>query len=205
MNSSSEPSPLYLQNVNYGLQTGLFDSYKTEKSDVVMLGNSLTAGANWNELLNRNNIINRGISGDITEGFLHRLDQIYRLNPKLCFTEGGINDLYANIPVKVVFENYKKIVGNLCSHEITPIIQSTLFVSTKWHDAIEKNKEVAELDVLLQNLSKENNIEFVNLNATMSTENELHEDLTYDGVHLTAKGYALWGVEVDMVLKERGL
>ncbi len=196
---------LYLSNANYTLQTELFDAYKTETAGVVMLGDSLTAGVNWNELLGRKNIVNRGISGDITEGFLHRLEQIYRLKPQLCFVEGGINDLYGNIPVKIVFENYKKIVMNLGSHDIIPIIQSTLFVSPKWHSSTEKNSEVAELDSLLQSFSTENNITFLNLNTTMSTNNQLHEDLTYDGVHLTAKGYVLWGAEVDEALKKHKL
>jgi hypothetical protein len=31
-----------------------------------MLGNSLTAGVDWNELLDRPDIANRGIGGDIT-------------------------------------------------------------------------------------------------------------------------------------------
>ncbi len=202
---TTQMDSLYLENANYTIQTGLYDKYKTGNAEIVMLGNSLTAWVDWNELLNRKNIANRGIAGDITEGYLHRLDQVYRLNPKLCFVEGGINDLYSNVPVDVVVKNYQKIVENLRSHAIIPIIQSTLFVSPKWRDASAKNKEVAELNSLLQSFAKENNIEFVNLNATMSTDNQLHDDLTYDGVHLTANGYMLWGAEVEKVLKGRGL
>lgn len=203
--SGGQTDALYLQNANYTIQTGLFDKYKTARADIVMLGNSLTAWVSWNELLGRKNIANRGIAGDITEGYLHRMEQIYRLKPKLCFVEGGINDLYANVSVDVVFKNYEKIVENLRLHKIIPIIQSTLFVSPKWHSAVAKNKEVTELNSLLQSFSKKNNIEFINLNATMSTNNQLHDDLTYDGVHLTAKGYSLWGAEVDRALKKHGL
>ncbi len=202
LRAAAQSGSLYLQNANYKIQTELFERYKTGHADVVMLGNSLTQWADWNELLGRTNIANRGIAGDITEGYLQRMDQIYRLKPKLCFVEGGINDLYSNVPVDVVFENYKKIVENLRSHKIIPILQSTLFVSPKWHSAAAKNKEVAELNSLLQAFSKKNNIEFINLNATMSADNQLHDNLTYDGVHLTAKGYELWGAEVENVLKK---
>lgn len=205
LKANAHMDSLYLQNANYIIQTEIFDTYRTAHADVVMLGNSLTAWVDWNELLNRKNIANRGIAGDITDGYLHRMEQIYRLKPKLCFVEGGINDVYANVPVNVVFANYKKIVENLRSYKIIPIIQSTLFVSPKWHSAVAKNAEVAELNSLLQSFSKKDNIEFINLNDTMSSNNQLHEDLTYDGVHLTAKGYALWGAEVDKTLKKHGL
>ncbi len=196
---------LYLQNPNYTIQTDVFDAYKTARAEVVMLGDSLTAWVDWSELLDRRSIANRGIAGDITSGYLHRMEQVYRLKPKLCFVEGGINDLYVNVPVNEAFVNYAKIVEGLRSHTIIPIIQSTLFVSPKWHDAIGKNMEVAELNSLLEAYAAANSIEFINLNATMSGNNQLHEALTYDGVHLTAKGYALWGIEVDRALRKHGV
>ena len=196
---------LYLQNKNYALQTALFDLYATQQTDVVMLGNSLTQWVDWNELLGRKNIANRGIASDVTAGYLHRLDQIYRLKPKLCFIEGGINDLYANVPVDGVVENYVKIVEALQAKNIIPIIQSTLFVSPKWHNAVEKNKEVAELNNRLAEFAKEHSIEFINLNAVMSTNNLLRDELTHDGVHLIAAGYKIWGDEVGKILLRHGL
>ncbi|MEK7250541.1 MAG: GDSL-type esterase/lipase family protein, partial [Bacteroidota bacterium] len=156
MKAHAQLDSLYLKNKNYPIQTSLYDLYKTEHADVVMLGNSLTQWVDWNELLGRKNIANRGIAGDVTSGYVHRLEYVYKLKPKLCFIEGGINDIYANVPVDVVYENYKKIVEELRSHSITPIIQSTLFVSPKWHDAVEKNKEVASLNSLLEEFAKKN-------------------------------------------------
>lgn len=205
INANSQLEKLYLQNLNYHVRIALFAAYRTQHADIVMLGNSLTEWVDWNELLGRKNIANRGIASDVTGGYLHRLEQVYKLKPKLCFIEGGINDLYANVPVDVVFENYTKIVDTLRLHSITPIIQSTLFVSPKWHDAFEKNKEVAILNSLLEAYAKTNNVEFVDLNAVMSTNNELRDDLTHDGVHLTSAGYKIWGEEVEKVLQEYGL
>ena len=191
---------LYLQNANYHLRVALFAAYPAQHADIVMLGNSLTEWVDWNELLGRTNIANRGIAGDVTGGYLHRLYQVYRLKPKLCFVEGGINDLYANVPVVVVFENYKNIINDIRSNNIVPIIQSTLFVSPKWRDAVGKNKEVAELNSLLATFARENDIEFINLNARMSANNTLRDELTYDGVHLTAAGYTIWGEEVNKII-----
>jgi lysophospholipase L1-like esterase len=196
---------LYLQNENYPVRTNLFESYKTGQADIVMLGNSLTQWVDWNELLGRTNVVNRGIASDVTEGYLHRLEQIYKLKPKLCFIEGGINDLYANASVDVVYQNYMKIVEGLRANSIIPIIQSTLFASPKWHDAIAKNKEVAELNARLEDYARKNSIEFINLNAVMSKDNLLRDELTHDGIHLTAAGYKIWGTGVEKILKKHRL
>ncbi|MBI5473669.1 MAG: GDSL family lipase [Ignavibacteriae bacterium] len=196
---------LHLHNLNYPIHVGLYNLYRTEQADIVMLGNSLTEWVEWNELLGRQNIVNRGIAGDITSGYLHRLDLVYKLRPKICFIEGGINDLYAEVPVDVVFENYTQIVESLRANGIIPIIQSTLFVSPKWHDAKEKNKEVAELNARLHAYATQKQMQFVDLNKRMSENNLLRDEFTYDGVHLTAAGYSVWGEEVEKVLKQHSL
>jgi lysophospholipase L1-like esterase len=203
--SRAQLDSLYLLNKNYANKIGLYDLYKTEHADVVMLGNSLTEWVDWNELLGRKNIANRGIASDVTGGYLHRMEYVYKLKPTICFVEGGINDIYADVPVDVVFENYVKIIEGLRTHNIIPIVQSTLFVSPKWHHALEKNKEVAALNTLLEEYSRKHGIEFINLNTRMSSNSLLHDELTHDGVHLTAAGYKIWGNEVDNVLKRHSL
>lgn len=55
----------HLKNENYSIQLGMYDLFTSTQADVVMLGNSLTYNANWNEILNRSNIANRGMPGDI--------------------------------------------------------------------------------------------------------------------------------------------
>ena len=58
-----------------------------------MLGNSLTNRISWNELLVRDDIANRGIGSDITAGFINRINFVFNVKPKICFIEGGVNDL----------------------------------------------------------------------------------------------------------------
>ena len=46
-------------------------------NQIVLLGNSITEDANdWNDRLGTENITNRGVSGDITDGMLVRLDAV---------------------------------------------------------------------------------------------------------------------------------
>jgi len=203
--SQTSTDTLYKQNRNYTIQTELYNIYKTEKADVVMLGNSITFGVNWNELMGRTRIVNRGIDSDNMVGFLRRMNHIYKLHPKLCCIMGGINDIYQDAPAEEIFENYKKIIEGLQAQKIVPVVQSTLFVSSKWKRYAEKNLEVAKLNSMLADYARLKGIEFVNLNAVMSKDHLLLEELTTDGVHLTAKGYALWRDELEKILKKHGI
>lgn len=190
----------YLKNKNYSIQLGMYDLFTSTQADVVMLGNSLTYNANWNEILNRSNIANRGIASDITSGYLQRLRYVYRLNPKLCFIEGGVNDLYSNDSVKNIIRNFAAIIDSLQSHHIVPVLQSTLFVAAKYPQAREKNKQIQKLNNWLIEFSLKNAIEFLDINLLVSRNGFLRKELTYDGIHLNAQGYALWAPEIERVL-----
>ncbi|HIP33554.1 MAG TPA: GDSL family lipase [Bacteroidia bacterium] len=187
----------YLKNNQYAQQVGLYNLYQTKQSKIVMLGDSITFGANWNELLDDVNIINRGIGSDITNGFIHRLENIYKLNPKYVFIMGGINDIAKGYKVDKIFKNYKIIIEKLKSKNIRPIVQSTLFTTKSKH----KNK-VKKLNLLLMEYCKNNKIDFINLNDKLSKNDILIDDYTNDGVHLKPNGYEIWKKEIEKYLLE---
>lgn len=62
--------------VYYARRATLFDLLPVYSSDIIMLGNSLTDGAEWNELFDNCHVKNRGIVGDIIPGFFERLEPI---------------------------------------------------------------------------------------------------------------------------------
>lgn len=206
-------SSVYKNNPNYSLETELYDIYKTKQADVVMLGNSLTHGANWNELLGRSGVVERGIPGDLTEGMLNRLTSVIKLQPKLCFILAGVNDVYYWIPVEQIFNNYVRILALLKAKNITPVIQSTLYAGKDWgkewnlkpEDNAGRNKEIEKLNNLLRDYASRNNIDYINLIDQMTEKDYLNPELTYDGIHLNAKGFKIWGREVEKILRKYGL
>ena len=203
--ATAQYDSLYLRNRAYEIQRALHAAYRTDHADVVMLGNSITYGANWSELLGRPGVVNRGIGGDNTYGFIARLPDVIRLHPKLCFIMGGINDIFADIPVDTVFKNYCTILRTLQSNSIIPIIQSTLYVSLRWNRAGEKNPVVTTLNDRLRAYAAEHRMTFIDLNAQLSDGAVLRDEFTSDGVHLTAPGYIRWAHELDRVLTSNGL
>src|SRR5688572_7850672 len=70
---------------NFAQRVEQFRSYSNTPGEVVFLGNSITAGTDWNELLQLKNARNRGISGDITFGVLERVDEVTEGKPAKLF------------------------------------------------------------------------------------------------------------------------
>lgn len=196
---------LYLKSAVYKNLVGQFALSRLLSADIVFLGNSITYGGNWSELLGRERIVNRGIGGDNTVGMLHRMQYVYQLKPKVCFIMAGINDLYADAPVHVILANYRRILDTLQLHTIAPVIQSTLHVSPKWKRSTEKNAQVAELNQQLQLLASQRNVPFIDVNAVLSKDGVLLDEHTTDGVHLTAAAYARWRDLLLPFLTSRGL
>lgn len=217
---SAQSNNNYLNNPIYQRQIEFYKIYKPKDVNVVMLGNSLTHGVNWNMLLGRNDVAEMGIVSDILSGFYNRLHYVTRLQPQVCFILGGLNDIYQWIPVESIFEDYKKVVERLRRNGITVVIQSTLYAGREWgKDWIEQNNpelnpvdvnaerntQVDLLNSMLKKYAEENNIKYIDLNSLMSRGNFLRSELTYDGAHLTAAGYKIWGHEIEIVLKNFGL
>ena len=93
----------YQQEWQMSLYNKKIDEFKNDpigQGKIVFLGNSITeAGGDWNVRFGTSNIVNRGISGDMTEGVLNRLDEIIHYKPIALFLLIGINDIFdANIP-----------------------------------------------------------------------------------------------------------
>jgi lysophospholipase L1-like esterase len=98
---------------NYKPNWAQFKLFKQSATDVVFLGNSITANTNWVELLDLPQAKNRGISGDITFGVLERLGDIIAGKPAKIFVLIGINDISRNIPDSLIIANHKKIISRI--------------------------------------------------------------------------------------------
>ncbi len=208
---------IYLRNTNYGRQIALFKLNKLKHADIVMLGNSLTHGANWNELLGRQSVVEEGIVSDVVEGFYHRMKYVYKLKPKIVFILGGLNDIYNWTPVEEIYKNYIKIINGLKLRRIIPVIQLTTYATgyyakdwlKKTHPEINaknynngRNNEVDKLNRLLRNYAKVNHIDLIDLNSKTRRGHFLKREITLDGVHFNDKGYKIWVKEINKILKK---
>jgi lysophospholipase L1-like esterase len=158
---------------------------------IVMLGNSLTAYADWNILLGRDDIQNFGIA-DFTMKQLSWLlaDWVIKVKPSLCFVNGGQLDIMLGVPLERIADDYSMILDSLQHNGITPVVQSTLLF---WGNP-EVNRQVDKLNQLLKYICFEKDINYINLNTVLSNSNGLQPRLTTDGMHLNSQGYELWSI-----------
>lgn len=176
----------------------MYDHLPDIKNEIVFLGNSITDGAEWFELLGNKKCLNRGISADITEGILLRLDQITRLQPKKLFIMIGVNDLSRNMTPDEVIVNYRKILERV--RDETPrtkvYVQSVLPVNPATGMAknhTNKTPEIMELNGKLKALATEFGHTYIDLFTLMAdSENHLPRSYSVDGLHLSYKAYKVW-------------
>lgn len=93
----------YLFNPKYVAKASLYPLY-TRQKNIVMLGSSLTGNVNWDELLDRSDVANRGIDGDISEGILARMEYVLSVDPEICFIELGINDIAKKVTDELIIK-----------------------------------------------------------------------------------------------------
>ncbi|WP_167604894.1 GDSL-type esterase/lipase family protein [Maribellus sediminis] len=183
----------------YNQRLSLFISLPDEPNEIIMLGNSITDGGEWSELLPGYNVKNRGISGDVTAGVLYRLNEVTSAKPAKVFLLIGINDLARGIPADTVFKNICLIAEKIraTTPETEVYIQSILPVNPsfkKFAGHVDKTNAVKQINQKLNDWCSENDVEFVNLfDAFIESDSDyLDPEFTNDGLHLTAKGYLTW-------------
>lgn len=189
----------------YQIKVEQFRSYK-DAGDFIFLGNSIMAGTDWSELLQMNNVRNRGISGEISFGVFERLKEVTSGKPKKVFILIGINDISRNIPDSVILKNYRSIIVRIKSaspgtkiyfHTLMPV--NNEFTQFKNH--YNKDEHILYVNAGLKKMAKEHGIFLIDLYPPfLNAENKLDKKYTIDGLHLNAAGYKLWAT----VLKKSG-
>jgi lysophospholipase L1-like esterase len=166
-----------------------------------MLGDSITAGGEWQELFPEILIVNRGIGGDTTKGLLHRLDEVIERQPKAVFILIGINDMGRGISVEDAFSNYQEIIERLKTEDVKVFVQSTILPGG--NVSAERHRQVFELNDKLKALcASEEGVSFVDLNKVLSPAGVLDAKYTLDGIHLNGQGYWEWAETIKSTVEQ---
>lgn len=182
----------------YASRTAQFRSYPNSPKDIIFLGNSITAGTDWAELLGNPYARNRGISGDITYGILARLDEVTEGKPAKVFLLIGINDIQHNTPDSLIIANYRRIVQTIktASPRTKIYVQTLLPVNntfTQFKNHYNKDEHIAAVNEGIRKIAAAEKVTCIELNrAFQDTEGKLDKKYTLDGLHLTADGYKVW-------------
>ena len=91
----------YTDNASYIQRKTQFELMPERNTDIVFLGDSITARFEWQEYFSDLTVTNRGIDSDVTEGVLNRLDTVENQHPQKIFLMIGINDIMHKLPPDV--------------------------------------------------------------------------------------------------------
>ncbi|MEI7829738.1 MAG: GDSL-type esterase/lipase family protein [Prolixibacteraceae bacterium] len=195
--------PLLGQNSKFGTyydqRKSLFELLPDTKNEIIFLGNSITDGSEWSELLQNSRAKNRGISGDTSEGVLFRLYQVTRVQPAKVFLLIGINDLSKNISPDTVYINICKIVSTIRtkSPKTKVYVQSILPVNNTFKTFsghTSRTPQVKDLNQRLEKICPKLGATYVDLFSELKNPNDdlLNPMYTNDGLHLLGEGYVAW-------------
>jgi lysophospholipase L1-like esterase len=183
----------------YDQRKSLFELLPDTKNEIIFLGNSITDGSEWGELVQNPRAKNRGISGDTSEGVLFRLYQVTRVQPAKVFLLIGINDLAKNISPDTIYANICKIVSTIRtkSPNTKVYVQSILPVNNTFKTFsghTSRTPQVKELNQRLEKICPKLGATYVDIFSELKNPNDdlLNPMYTNDGLHLLGEGYVAW-------------
>jgi lysophospholipase L1-like esterase len=168
-----------------------------KQTDIVFLGDSLTESFDLLKHFGRNDLHNRGMSGNLTDHVLYRMDEVTKARPRKVFLMIGINDLYQGNPPDEVYHNIIKILDRLNDESpqtwryllsILPVNEERLLSGGSL------NVNIYKMNTRLEEYCMdEPMLTFIDLhNDFLGMNGQMDGKYTYDGVHLTSEGYVLW-------------
>ena len=186
------------QDVYYVRRVTLFDQLPVGKKDIIMLGNSLTDGAEWNELLNNRHVKNRGIVGDIIQGYYERMEPILKGQPKKIFILGGVNDVSHDVSGDSIARAMEKLIVLIKtrSPRTKIYLQSMLPFNNEvrlWKYLKDRAQGVVDGNRALEQVARRQGVTWINLYPLFVDENgRLRAEYTNDGLHLLGPAYLVW-------------
>ena len=187
----------------YYQRATLFEELPVTSKDIIFLGNSITNGGEWSELLNNKHVKNRGISGDICMGVYDRLDAILKGKPAKIFLLIGINDVSRGTSADTIVNRIGMITQKIKqdSPKTKLYLQSVLPVTDHYKmfgGHTSRWQEVKKINEGLMYLADKENVTYIDLYSHFVDEKtgKMNIEYTNDGLHLLGKGYLKW---VDIV------
>ncbi|NOZ68616.1 MAG: GDSL family lipase [Deferribacteres bacterium] len=172
--------------------------------NLLFLGHSLIEYFDWQERFPAHNAVNLGVAGETVEGLLARVLKIKDVCPEadMIFIMTGINNVAMGDTG--FFETYRVILEKLSSYYpgAKVFVHSILPVRVDFMT----NEPVREANVRLKELSEASGVEYLDIYSKFvdAGGEPVREYLLDDGVHLTARGYAVWSEVLEEIINPPG-
>ena len=160
---------------------------------IALFGDSLTEAFQANEFLPNISFANRGISGDVAEAAIRRLDDsLITLKPDTILMMFGTNDIGLGYSDEEILQNYGEMLSRIQAHlpVVSVYVQSILPTRD---DLTRPSHRITALNGRLEELASNFNCNWLNLHTHFVDEDgRLAAAFTSDGLHLNGNAYQVW-------------
>jgi lysophospholipase L1-like esterase len=177
---------------------------------VVFYGDSITDAwaKHTDEFFPGKNYIGRGISGQTTPQMLVRFEQdVVHLKPAVVVILAGTNDIAGNTgpsSPEMIEDNFVSMVAVAKANNIKMVISSILPADEyKWRPEIQPAEKIRAINARLKALCDREKLVYLDYYTAMANaKGGLDPELAADGVHPTAKGYAMMSPLAEKAIAE---
>ena len=171
----------------------------SKRPKAVLIGNSITDGwaSKHPEFFAENNLIGRGISGQVTAQMLSRFQaDVVALNPKMVIIMAGTNDIAQNngyIEHEHILQNIQSMCELAKYNKIKPVLCSCLPAAAfKWRPNLTPAEDIKRLNEMIKAYAKANKIKYVDYYSALADEHGgLPRAYAADGVHPNLDAYKI--------------
>lgn len=191
-----------------GMTFGDGPIYPLDGDDIVILGNNLVGGAEWNELLENPNVKSRNTWPDVVNSLPALAKTVATSKPRAIVLQSSYNmpdslpkgaNLGADFNADIIVAKMQEAIDAIrqASPETEILIQSLIPVNSgyeKYAAFKGTTKKVKATNKKLQKLAKKNKVVWVDVYPAMVDETgDLKAEFTNDGFKLMGRGYSAWG------------
>ena len=161
--------------------------------DIVFLGNSITAGSDFQSSFQDKKIVNLGYCGDIIPGMINRIEMVKAVSPEKIFIMAGTNDL-VHVSIEKYVERYDSLISGLQRNlpDAKIYIQSVLPANHELASDYIPNAKVKDGNDAIKKLAESKGCTYINLYDLYEVEGEMKKELSRDGIHLKPEAYDIW-------------
>lgn len=165
---------------------------------LVFLGDSLTAGADWQKHFGDYTVHNLGVAGDTTDDVKARLGDVTALDPGTVVLLIGSNDLAKRKSVEHVVQNIETILVKLRNElpDAEMLLQS---VMPRGHEYADR---IRDINRHIWQFASSVRTHYLDLWPALALDDgELNPAYTTDRLHLNEDGYEAWLSELEPALE----
>ncbi len=174
------------------------DMSTASETSVVFLGDSITAGGDWQSWFPERTVHNLGVAGDTSDDVISRMDSVVALRPGLVALLIGTNDLPARHSVEHLVRNIEYIMVSLRRE----LPGARLLVQSIMPRGREFAAQIQDANRHVRQFAPSINSHYLDLWPALALEDgEIDPEFSTDRVHLTPAGYQAWLSELHPALE----